>query len=118
MRKTVNAGADREHAVVVGGSIAGLLAARVLSDHFGRVTILEQDRLESGPTVRKGTPQAQHIHGILDRGAGIIERLFPGIFQEIQAEGGTTAEMGPDFLYYQMGRWKPRNPTGLINQLH
>jgi phytoene dehydrogenase-like protein len=29
------------HAVVIGGSMAGLLAARVLADHFDRVTILE-----------------------------------------------------------------------------
>ncbi|HVE86379.1 MAG TPA: hypothetical protein VND93_26165 [Myxococcales bacterium] len=111
-------GARRERAVVIGGSIAGLLAARVLSGHYRDVTILEQDRLERGPTVRKGTPQAQHLHGLLHRGAVYVERLFPGIFREIQADGGLTAEMGPDFLYYQFGVLKPRVPTGLIGQLH
>ena len=36
---------DRRHAVVIGGSMAGLLAARVLSDHFAQVTIIERDNL-------------------------------------------------------------------------
>jgi 2-polyprenyl-6-methoxyphenol hydroxylase-like FAD-dependent oxidoreductase len=47
-----------------------------------------------------------------------VERLFPGLFQEVQADGGLTAEFGPDFLYYQFGVLKPRVPTGLIGQLH
>ncbi|HVE83855.1 MAG TPA: FAD-dependent oxidoreductase [Myxococcales bacterium] len=107
-----------EQAVVVGGSIAGLLAARVLADHYLQVTVLEADRLEPGPVLRKGVPQAQHLHGLIHRGAVIVERLFPGLFQEIQAEGGLTAEVGPDFLYYQFGISKPRQPTGLVGQLH
>ncbi|HZN11668.1 MAG TPA: 2-polyprenyl-6-methoxyphenol hydroxylase-like oxidoreductase, partial [Blastocatellia bacterium] len=36
-------------AVVIGGSLAGMLAARVLSRHFARVTIVERDRLPEGP---------------------------------------------------------------------
>jgi phytoene dehydrogenase-like protein len=32
------------HAIVIGGSMAGLLAARVLADYFEQVTILERDR--------------------------------------------------------------------------
>lgn len=32
------------HALVIGGSMAGLLAARVLANHFDRVTIVERDR--------------------------------------------------------------------------
>jgi 2-polyprenyl-6-methoxyphenol hydroxylase-like FAD-dependent oxidoreductase len=107
----------RRHAVVVGGSIAGLLAARVLADHFQQVTILEQDRLQPGPTVRKGAPQAQHLHALLARGRAIVERLFPGVFAEIQADGGLTAEMGPDVLYYHFGTFRPRVPTGLVGQL-
>lgn len=34
-----------EHAIVLGGSMAGLLAARVLSDFFERVTLIERDQL-------------------------------------------------------------------------
>jgi len=44
------------HALVIGGSMAGLFAARVLSEHFERVTILERDRFPDGPKFRKGVP--------------------------------------------------------------
>jgi len=59
-----------DHAVVIGGSMAGLLAARVLADRYARVTVLERDRLPSGADPRKGTPQARHIHVLLTAGAG------------------------------------------------
>jgi len=45
-------------AVVVGGSISGLLAARVLSNHFEQVTLIERDVLPRAPAPRKGVPQA------------------------------------------------------------
>ena len=50
-----------EHAIVIGGSMAGLLAARVLAAHFDRVTILERDSFPEGPEFRKGVPQARHV---------------------------------------------------------
>jgi len=108
--------ANAGRAVVIGGSMAGLLAGRVLADHFEQVTILERDALEQGPTVRKGAPQANHIHALLHRGATTLARLFPGIFDEIAKDGGFTGEMGPDFAYYQLGAWKLRAPTGLVIQ--
>src|SRR4029077_19797333 len=67
------------HAVVIGGSMAGLLAARVLAEHFDRVTVLERDRYPEGPAPRKGTPQARHAHVLLGRGQLILQDLFPGI---------------------------------------
>ncbi len=63
---------DRHHAVVIGGSMAGLLAARVLSDHFEQVTIIERDRLTRDADPRKGVPQGRHVHGLLARGAVIM----------------------------------------------
>jgi predicted flavoprotein YhiN len=39
----------RDHAIVVGASMAGMLAARVLADTFERVTVLERDALPDGP---------------------------------------------------------------------
>jgi len=106
--------ANAGRAVVIGGSMAGLVAGRVLADHFEQVTILERDPLEQGPTVRKGAPQAHHIHALLHRGATILARLLPGVFEEIAKDGGITGEMGPDFAYYQLGAWKLREPTGLV----
>jgi flavin-dependent dehydrogenase len=57
------------HTVVLGGSLAGLLAARVLSDHFERVTLIERDAYTDAAEVRKGMPQANHVHGLLLRPA-------------------------------------------------
>ena len=72
-----------ERAVVLGGSMAGLLAARVLSDHYERVTIVERDALPDGSEHRPGVPQARHTHGMLACGARILERLLPGITAQV-----------------------------------
>lgn len=67
------------HAVVIGGSMAGLFNARVLADYFEQVTLIERDRFPEGPEFRKGVPQSRHIHVFMAGGREIAERLFPGI---------------------------------------
>src|SRR5262249_49154621 len=64
-------GSPNGHAVVIGGSMAGLLAARVLARHFECVTVLERDHFPAAPAPRKGTPQARHAHVLLGRGQRI-----------------------------------------------
>jgi 2-polyprenyl-6-methoxyphenol hydroxylase-like FAD-dependent oxidoreductase len=71
------------HAVVAGGSIAGLLATRVLSDHFERVTLVERDALAHTPQPRKGVPQGAHAHILLLRGQVILRAMLPGLPQEL-----------------------------------
>lgn len=78
---------DTGRAVVVGGSLGGLFAARVLADHFDRVTVVDRDLFPEGPEHRKGVPQSQHAHGLLARGQEIIEQLFPGIMEEMREAG-------------------------------
>ena len=48
--KSVNT--NGSHTVVIGGSIAGLLAAKVLTGHFDRVTVVERDPLVDNATPR------------------------------------------------------------------
>ena len=79
--------AQGRHAVVLGGSLAGLLAARVLSDHFDEVTLIERDVLAETPEVRRGIPQANHVHGLLLRGREVLEEFFPGLQDEMIADG-------------------------------
>jgi 2-polyprenyl-6-methoxyphenol hydroxylase-like FAD-dependent oxidoreductase len=74
-------------AVVIGASMAGLLAARVLADTFAQVTILERDALPATAAPRKGVPQGRHAHSLLPRGQAILEELFPGLTQELADEG-------------------------------
>lgn len=80
---------SKGHAIVLGGSISGLLAARVLTDHFDRVTIVEKDRLAHDDLVRKTAPQGAHAHGMLSRGLNIIEGFLPGITGELVAGGAS-----------------------------
>ncbi|WP_217557054.1 NAD(P)/FAD-dependent oxidoreductase [Paenibacillus sp. GbtcB18] len=75
-------------AIVIGNSMAGKLAARVLSDYFDTVTIIEQDPQPEGPYPRKGTPQSYHTHGLLKSGENTLDKFFPGIMQELEGHGG------------------------------
>ncbi|GAA1961391.1 FAD-dependent oxidoreductase [Catenulispora subtropica] len=76
-----------DHAVVLGASMAGLLAARVLSESFERVTVVERDVLPTGAEHRRGVPQSRHVHVLLARGASILDDLFPGFLAEAVAAG-------------------------------
>jgi len=81
---------QKNHAVVIGGSIAGMLTARVLADYYEQVTVLDRDTFPDSPDHRKGVPQSQHAHGLLARGQITIERFFPGILGEIREAGAQT----------------------------
>ena len=76
-----------ERVVVLGASMGGLLAARVLADFFGTVTVVERDVLPDGPAIRRGVPQGRHVHVLLARGAQILDELFPGFLNELVADG-------------------------------
>lgn len=93
------------HAVVIGGSIAGLTAARVLSDTFARVTVIERDRLPDTPDFRRGTPQARHSHTLPLRGERILEEKFPGLFDELGAIGAVRINGGSEMAFYLADSW-------------
>ena len=96
---------ERASALVIGGSMAGMLAARVLSDHFSSVTILERDTLTAETEHRRGIPQAQHLHALLARGLQIIEQLFPGIRQDLVQAGAIPLETGSDIAWLTPAGW-------------
>jgi 2-polyprenyl-6-methoxyphenol hydroxylase-like FAD-dependent oxidoreductase len=100
------------HAVVAGGSIAGLLAARVLADHFAQVTIVERDELPERPEFRPGVPQSRHFHGLLGRGREVLESMFPGLTAELTAAGAELLEWPTDLLSLGPAGWGRRFPTG------
>ena len=100
------------HAVVIGGSISGLLAARVLSDHFEKVTIVERDRFPGGADDRKGVPQGRHAHALLPRGHMILERFFPGLSGELISRGAATGDRGLVTRRHVPGGYLARFATG------
>ena len=79
-----------EHAVVIGGSMAGLLAARALADAYERVTVIDRDRLPAGTEGRRGVPQGAHTHALLPRGQDHLEQLLPGLVGELVDAGAPT----------------------------
>jgi 2-polyprenyl-6-methoxyphenol hydroxylase-like FAD-dependent oxidoreductase len=95
-------------AVVIGGSMAGLLAARVLADRFERVTILERDHYPAEPGPRKGVPQARHLHVLLARGQTVLERLFPGIRTDLISRGAALIDAARDLAWLTPAGWGPR----------
>lgn len=103
------------HALVIGGSIAGLLAARVLVDHFDRVTVVERDRLPSGPEHRAGVPQARQVHALLVQGYRLLNELFPGLEAELAAAGAPRVDWQLNFPVLHLGGWSPRYPSDLVS---
>jgi 2-polyprenyl-6-methoxyphenol hydroxylase-like FAD-dependent oxidoreductase len=83
-----------ERAVVLGGSMAGLLAARVLSDFYRTVTIVERDMLPHTSAQRPGVPQGRHVHGLLSSGSQVLDELFPGLLADLVAGGANVVEGG------------------------
>ena len=104
----------RCHAVVVGGSLAGMLAARVLSDHFDSVTLLERDRFPENPAARKGLPQGRHAHVLLERGRVVVERFLPGLAEELVQAGAESLDFTRDIAWMSPGGWYVRFPGDLL----
>jgi 2-polyprenyl-6-methoxyphenol hydroxylase-like FAD-dependent oxidoreductase len=100
---------SNQHAVVIGASMAGLLAARVLSEHFEQVTIIERDRLSEHVEPRKGVPQGQHAHILLTKGETILRELFPDLYETF-ARDGAVPLTSADVQWYDFGAWRAPSP--------
>lgn len=96
--------------VVIGGSIAGMLAARVLADYCA-VTIVETDNLPTQPHARKGVPQSVQPHVLITKGYRVIEELFPGIGKELQAAGALPIDWAQEFYHFMRGEWNAIAPS-------
>lgn len=105
--------AVNHHAIVIGGSMAGMLTARVLADYFDRVTIIERDQLPAGPTARSGVPQARHLHVLLARGRAILEEMFPGFGAEMRDAGAHELDVANDTAWLTPGGWGINYPSAI-----
>ena len=84
------------HALVIGGSLAGLLATRVLATCFEHVTCIERDTLTEEVTYRKGVPQGRHAHGLLASGFRAIQQLFPDFAADLLDAGALLTDLTGD----------------------
>lgn len=102
-----------DRAVVLGGSIAGLLAARVLADHYPEVIVVERDELPAGAAHRRGVPQGRHIHALLARGQQVLDELLPGFTAELVARGAPAGDVLDEARHCFGGHRFRRRPSGL-----
>jgi flavin-dependent dehydrogenase len=91
---------EHQIAVIIGGGIAGLLAARVLCEQFKQVIVIEKDNYPSHAGPRNGTPQSNHIHVLLIKGKEILLKLFPRIEGKLVAKGAHILNLTNDVDYY------------------
>ncbi|MER5336979.1 FAD-dependent oxidoreductase [Micromonospora sp. NPDC002717] len=101
-------------AVVLGGSMGGILAARVLAESYADVVVVERDKVLGVSTPRKGAPHTVHAHGLHARGHLILEELFPGITDELRASGVPTGDLGEMRWFFNGRKIQPAH-TGLIS---
>jgi len=99
------------HAVVIGGSMAGMCAAKAVAPHFDRVTVVDRDAYPGEPVYRKGVPQARHVHALLARGRNGLEQLFPGFAERMIAAGASDADAGLHFATLRKHGWQRRLPS-------
>lgn len=107
-----------QRAIVCGASMAGLLAARVLSDFYEVVTVVERDRLPDGPEQRRGVPQGRHWHALLSTGSKALDQLFPGLLDELVTGGVHVLDNERSLVYLGFGRFvrlgKFADPASLL----
>ena len=100
-------------ALVIGSSVAGLSAARVLADRFDEVIVVERDAKPEVAEPRKGVPQGRHVHALLKAGEHALEGLFPGLIAELEKRGGHVFDFANDIRWHHHGVWKKRYLCGL-----
>lgn len=101
-------------ALVIGGSLAGLLMARVLANHFALVTIVERDVYPQQPVPRKGVPHSRFPHTLMLRGQQILEQLFPGLKAELLARGAIELDSMQDIAFLTPAGWAARSDSNLM----
>lgn len=104
-----------KRAIVIGGSIAGLLSAKVLSEVFDEVSIVERDLILEGAAERTGVPQSPQPHILLTQGYRLLTSFFPEIRDDLRSAGAVPVDWGQDFQYFASGGWceNAADPTGL-----
>lgn len=97
-------------AVVIGGSLTGMLAAAALSTTMAEVTVVERHELPGGPEPRQGVPQARHAHLLWSGGARAVEQMLPGVTERLLGAGARRIAVPADLVMMTSGGWLTRFP--------
>ncbi|MBO1418802.1 NAD(P)/FAD-dependent oxidoreductase [Streptomyces sp. FH025] len=106
-------GPGRGTAVVIGGGLAGVLAAWALRGFAERIVVVERDRYPDTPEFRAGVPQGRHAHLVLEAGQRALEELMPGINQELTAAGAHRVAVSRDLKWLSSAGWMADYPARL-----
>lgn len=99
---------QRTHALVMGASLGGLMTARVLSNHFDQVTLVERDPVNRQPESRHGQPHTRHLHGLLPGGFQIMMNYFPDLDQALADAGANVCDFASTMRWYTHGGYRKR----------
>ncbi|RLK09661.1 2-polyprenyl-6-methoxyphenol hydroxylase-like FAD-dependent oxidoreductase [Micromonospora sp. M71_S20] len=102
-------------AVVLGGSLAGLLAANVLSEVYPEVLVVDRDELAGVEGPRRGVPHGRHAHGLVARGQQILEQQFPGLLADMEVAGIRPGDFSGNIRWYFNGMRLSPAQTGLLS---
>src|SRR5215472_11472678 len=104
-----------DRAVVLGGGLAGLLAANVLAEVYPEVLVVDRDELAGVEGYRRGVPHGRHAHGVVALGHQILEEQFPGLMRDMEVAGVQPGDFNGDIRWYFNGmRLRPAH-SGLIS---
>ncbi|MCK6629101.1 MAG: monooxygenase [Anaerolineae bacterium] len=104
-----------QHALVIGASMGGLLAARALADYYRQVTLLERDSFPARGEQRKGVPQGRHTHALLAQGRQVMEAFFPGLTQQLVEQGALLSDALAEARRFIGGGYYCQTQTGLLS---
>src|ERR1700749_4619635 len=109
----ITAMTKRTQAVVIGASMAGLLAARALCETFDRVIVVERDLLPDHASDRRGVPQGKHVHVLLAGGLVALKALFAGFDADLLAAGALGSDVQSDIHWWVNGWLVKPEPSGI-----
>lgn len=106
-----------DHAVIVGASLAGLLAAAAVAPHFQQVTVLEREILPPPGEGRRAVPQRRHVHAFLPGGLRALDHLLPGLPEQMIKAGAIRCESVRQIRQVIAGHEITREAVGMDNLL-
>jgi 2-polyprenyl-6-methoxyphenol hydroxylase-like FAD-dependent oxidoreductase len=106
--------AKMQQAVVIGASVAGMLAARALANHFKKVIVIERDVLPPSGEPRKGVPQGRHAHILLSRGRELLDQYFPGLTQDLVNRGALAGDLTESYVWFAKGAYQRNFHSGMV----
>lgn len=103
---------QNKSAIVIGASMAGLMTARVLSDHFDTVYLVERDQINDCPETRKGQPHTQHLHTLLGKGLFNMQHYFPDFLDSLKKGGASVFDLTKYMAWNTYGNYRMQFEQG------